>query len=92
VARREEAVAHVGPERYRMWVAYLAGVTGAFDRGPLHVFQTVATKRSDQATSPLPPTRDDLYRDDTPIDAAATVRQTVRSGLAGTGPSAVAFS
>lgn len=92
VARREEAVAHVGPERYRMWVAYLAGVTGAFDRGPLHVFQTVATKRSDQATSPLPPTRDDLYRDDTPIDAAATVRQTVRSGLAGTGPSAAAFS
>jgi cyclopropane-fatty-acyl-phospholipid synthase len=61
-ARREEAVASVGPERYRMWIAYLAGVTGAFEQGPLHLFQAVATKRSAKGTSPLPPTRDDLYR------------------------------
>ncbi len=44
-----------------MWIAYLAGVTGGFERGPLHVFQIVASKRSSQGTSPLPPTRDDLY-------------------------------
>ena len=60
-ARREEAIALVGPERYRMWVAYLAGVTVGFEYGPLHVFQTVATKQGD-ALSPLPPTREDLYR------------------------------
>ena len=29
-ARREEAIAMVGPERYRLWVAYLAGVSFAF--------------------------------------------------------------
>ncbi len=60
-ARREEAIALVGPERYRMWVAYLAGVTVGFEYGPLHVFQTVATRQGD-ALSPLPPTREDLYR------------------------------
>ena len=59
-ARREEAIALVGPERYRMWVAYLAGVTVGFEYGPLHVFQTVATKQGDALS--LPPTREDLYR------------------------------
>jgi cyclopropane-fatty-acyl-phospholipid synthase len=59
-ARREEAIALVGPERYRMWVAYLAGVTVGFEYGPLHVFQTVATKQG--AALSLPPTREDLYR------------------------------
>jgi cyclopropane-fatty-acyl-phospholipid synthase len=62
VARREQAIALVGPERYRMWVAYLAGVTVGFEYGPLHVFQTVATRQG-EALSPLPPTREDLYRD-----------------------------
>jgi cyclopropane-fatty-acyl-phospholipid synthase len=62
VARREEAVALVGPERYRMWIAYLAGVTGGFEHGPQHIFQTVATKQAARAVTPLPPTRDDLYR------------------------------
>jgi cyclopropane-fatty-acyl-phospholipid synthase len=59
-ARRDQAIALVGPERYRMWVAYLAGVTVGFEYGPLHVFQTVATKQG-EALSPLPPTREDLY-------------------------------
>ena len=59
-ARREEAIALVGPERYRMWVAYLAGVTMGFEYGPLHVFQTVATRQG-EAASALPPTREDLY-------------------------------
>jgi cyclopropane-fatty-acyl-phospholipid synthase len=58
--RREQAIALVGPERYRMWVAYLAGVTVGFEYGPLHVFQTIATRQG-EACSPLPPTRKDLY-------------------------------
>jgi cyclopropane-fatty-acyl-phospholipid synthase len=49
-----------------MWIAYLAGVTGGFEHGPSHVFQTVAAKQAAKqaakAASPLPPTRDDLYR------------------------------
>jgi cyclopropane-fatty-acyl-phospholipid synthase len=64
-ARREAAIALVGAERYRMWVAYLAGVSVGFEYGPLHVFQTVATRQG-EALPPLPPTREDLYRDLTP--------------------------
>lgn len=66
VAGREEAIELVGPERYRMWIAYLAGVMGAFEQGPLHLFQTVVAKQAAKAASPLPPTRDDLYRAGTP--------------------------
>jgi hypothetical protein len=52
-------------------VAYLAGVTVGFEHGPLHVFQTVATKQG-EALSPLPPTRGDLYLSLDPVhDRAA---------------------
>ena len=60
-ARRAEAEAIVGPETYRIWVAYLAGVSLAFTRGSLLLFQTVVA-RSPRGASPLPPTRADLYR------------------------------
>jgi cyclopropane-fatty-acyl-phospholipid synthase len=43
-----------------MWVAYLAGVSVGFEYGPLHVFQTVATRQG-EALPPLPPTREDVY-------------------------------
>ena len=58
VARRAAAIDLIGPERYRMWVAYLAGVTVGFEHGPMRIYQTVATK---QAAATLPPTRADLY-------------------------------
>ena len=61
VARKEEAIAIVGPETYRIWVAYLAGCSLAFTRGSARIFQTVASK-SAKGASPLPPTRADLYR------------------------------
>jgi cyclopropane-fatty-acyl-phospholipid synthase len=61
LARREDAVALAGPERTRMWLAYLAGVTVGFEHGPLRIYQTLATKQSAQADPPLPPTRADLY-------------------------------
>ena len=63
-ARQDEAIRLIGPERYRMWLAYLAGVTVGFEHGPLRVFQTVATKQGAEAAAVLPPTRDDLYRAD----------------------------
>ena len=57
----ERAVALVGEEKYRIWVAYLAGCSLAFSRGSARIYQTVATK-SAKGKSPLPATRADLYR------------------------------
>ena len=62
MANREAAVAEVGEARYRLWVLYLSGVSLAFSRGTLQIFQTLASKRS-KGASGLPPTREDLYRD-----------------------------
>ncbi len=60
-ARKEEAIGLVGEERFRMWIAYLAGVSFAFQDGSLGVFQTVATKRGKKDLSNMPPTREHLY-------------------------------
>jgi cyclopropane-fatty-acyl-phospholipid synthase len=60
-ARRAEAVALAGDQLYRIWVAYLAGVSLSFSRGTLRIYQTLASK-SAKGQSPLPPTRADLYR------------------------------
>ncbi len=60
-ARREEAIALVGPETHRIWVGYLAGVSLAFERGSLLLFQTLVA-RSPRGASGLPPGRADLYR------------------------------
>ncbi len=62
LANRETAVDLVGAERYRMWIAYLAGVSAAFADGRLQIFQTIATKRGSRHASGMPPTREDLYR------------------------------
>lgn len=60
-ANREEAIRQVGPERYRLWIGYLAGVSFAFQDGSMHIFQTVASKHAKRGISPLPLTREDLY-------------------------------
>ena len=56
-ARSEEAIALVGAERYRMWVAYLAGVSKSFSEGSLRVFQSLATKHVARGPSGMPLTR-----------------------------------
>ena len=61
-ARKEEAIAIVGPERYRLWVAYLAGVSFTFHDGGMRIFQVVASKHATRGRAELPPTRADLYR------------------------------
>ena len=61
-ARRDEAIAQVGPERYRLWVAYLAGVSFGFQDGTLRIYQVVASKHSSKGAAELPATRADLYR------------------------------
>jgi len=60
-AERESAIAEIGEDKYRIWVAYLAGVSLAFSRGTLRIFQTLASK-TPKRPPPLPPTRADLYR------------------------------
>lgn len=62
LANREAAIAHVGPERYRMWLAYLAGVTGTFEHGAMRIYQTIATKRTAKGGPVMPSTRADIYR------------------------------
>lgn len=61
-ARKDEAIALVGEAKYRLWVAYLAGVSFAFKNGTIRLFQTVATRHQKNAPLELPPTRADLYR------------------------------
>lgn len=60
-AERETAIGYVGEEKYRIWVAYLAGVSLAFSRGTLRLYQTLASKSAKRPPA-LPPTRADLYR------------------------------
>jgi cyclopropane-fatty-acyl-phospholipid synthase len=61
VSREAEAIALIGSEKYRMWIAYLAGVSIAFQDGSLRIFQSVATKHGRKGPSGMPPTRADLY-------------------------------
>ncbi len=60
-ANQERAVEFVSEEKYRIWVAYLAGVSLAFSRGTLRIFQTLVSKSAKRPPA-LPPTRADLYR------------------------------
>ena len=63
IEREQAARAEVGDEKYRMWIAYLAGVSLSFQDGSLRIFQTLASKHKAKGPSGLPPTRADLYRD-----------------------------
>ena len=60
-ARQEEAIALVGEQTYRIWIAYLAGCSLAFARGSARIFQTLASQNA-KGSPPLPATRADLYR------------------------------
>lgn len=64
---REEAIRQVGKEKFRLWLAYLGGVSFSFNDGALCIFQTVATKHASKGHSGMPPTREHLY---TPRDEA----------------------
>ncbi len=60
-ANKEEAIKLVGYERYRMWVAYLAGASIGLQAGSIKIYQIVATKKVGKGRSGMPPTRSDLY-------------------------------
>lgn len=58
---REEATRLVGRERYRLWLAYLAGVSHSLNDGSVCLFQTLTVKHSAKGHSKHPPTRKHLY-------------------------------
>jgi cyclopropane-fatty-acyl-phospholipid synthase len=55
------AVAEVGEPKARLWLLYLTGVALAFERGTLHINQTLTSKRL-RGVASVPMTRDDLYQ------------------------------
>jgi cyclopropane-fatty-acyl-phospholipid synthase len=59
--RLPEAIAETSEPKARLWMLYLAGVSIAFERGTMQINQTLASKRQ-RGVSPVPQTRDDLYR------------------------------
>ena len=56
------AEAAIGSVKTRLWLAYLAGCSLAFQRNTVGIFQTLASKRL-KGPAELPPTRADLYTD-----------------------------
>ncbi len=58
----DAARAHAGEKRLRIWRLYLAGCAHAFQRNWVTIHQVQAVKSVDPARSPLPWTRDYLYR------------------------------
>jgi cyclopropane-fatty-acyl-phospholipid synthase len=60
LARYPEACGEVGEATTRVWLAYLAACSLAFERNACGVYQTLVCKRARGASS-LPPTRADLY-------------------------------
>ena len=62
MANREKAIAIVGTEKFRLWMAYLTGVACGFADGAMKIYQVVASKQDVKGPSGLPPTRADLYR------------------------------
>jgi cyclopropane-fatty-acyl-phospholipid synthase len=55
------SVAEVGEVKTRLWLAYLAGSSVAFERNSVCLYQMLASKRR-RGPSGLPATRADLYR------------------------------
>ena len=68
-ARRDEAIALAGAERYRIWRIYMAGCAHAFDQGWLSIHQVLAVKPDAAGVAPRPWTRRHQYVAE---DAAAT--------------------
>ena len=51
----------MGVEKYRMWLAYLVGMSFGFADGSLRLFQVLASKHAAKGASGMPCSRADLY-------------------------------
>jgi cyclopropane-fatty-acyl-phospholipid synthase len=65
-ACRDQAVAAAGPEVFRVWRVYLAGMAYAFDHGWLSVAQVLSFKPSSGGEVRRPWTREYQYRNSLP--------------------------
>ena len=81
VAHMDEAEREVGSVKTRLWIAYLAGCSIAFERSTLCIFQTLLSKRT-RGPSGLPLTRADLYE---ALDSNHVVTERIHSGQRQTG-------
>ncbi len=70
---RAEATRLVGRERFRLWLAYLAGVSMALGDGSACLFQTVTVKHASKGHSQMPPTRRHLYENTSQPEPSARV-------------------
>lgn len=61
LANYDKSVAEVGEVKTRLWLAYLAACSIAFERNTVCLYQTLSSRRR-RGPSGLPPTRADLYR------------------------------
>jgi cyclopropane-fatty-acyl-phospholipid synthase len=61
LVNRAAAEGEVGSVKTRLWLAYLAGCSVAFERGTVGIFQTLVSKRA-RGASGLPLTREKLYK------------------------------
>jgi len=66
-AREREAIACVGPERFRNWRKILGGMAYAFDAGWLSAGQIIAYKHANDGIPLRPWTREHQYTDVAPI-------------------------
>lgn len=61
-AARDDAVAEVGEERYRLWRLYMTASACGFATGNLGVYQALLARPDGSGACELPDTREDLYR------------------------------
>ncbi|WP_084050477.1 SAM-dependent methyltransferase [Deinococcus hopiensis] len=61
-AHREEALAALGEERFRLWRIYLGACAYYFAAGHLSIYQSLLAKPRVDRSVALPPSRADLYR------------------------------
>ncbi len=64
--QHDQALHYVNESTYRVWRLYMAACALEFESGEIGVYQLLATRR-DGGLSPLPLTRDDLYRTGPPV-------------------------
>ncbi|HEY4007244.1 MAG TPA: cyclopropane-fatty-acyl-phospholipid synthase family protein [Pseudonocardia sp.] len=70
--RREEAIALVGAEQYRVWTLYLAGAALAFEENRMGVHQILTVHPADTGASGLPRARPDILGDHQPPSSQET--------------------
>ena len=68
---RDEATRLVGKERFRLWLAYLGGVSLALGDGTACLFQAITTKHASKGHSLVPPSREYLYAERREMKSAA---------------------